>query len=71
MTIFENMSGLQGLAGRYNNPVPESIISPIQGLLIWLLIAEQQRWGNQRAYLYIQQAIIPVGIHIKLNHKIH
>jgi hypothetical protein len=32
MTIFEKMSGLKGLAGRYDNPVPESAISHIQGL---------------------------------------
>jgi hypothetical protein len=33
---------LHRLASRYNNPMPESTISPIQGLWIWLQFASYQ-----------------------------
>ncbi len=34
-------AGLHRLAGRYNNPMPVSTLSPNQGLRIWLLFVER------------------------------
>jgi hypothetical protein len=50
------------LAGRYNNPMPESTISPSQGLRIWLL----------STYIIVQCTMYmhPLKLTLSLEHKI-
>ncbi len=42
-------TSLRSLAGRYNNPLPESTLSPSQGLWIWLLVCAQ---------LYLRETVV-------------
>ncbi len=49
------------MAGRYDNPIPESIVSPSQGLWIWLLEGLFHSWLQYP--LVIQQRRLYSDLH--------